>query len=223
MQKYISNYNNPIYREYLDKLEIYYNYKLKILNKGSNDIQYFKEDKDKFELKYNTMELILHKPKYKDIFNEIYELKEQKNKLLIEYNELQYRILNNLNNEKDYKKYQNIVDKLTQFDEKVKNLLDYYMQINTINKNLFNSNQQDIDNLYKDKTELYNKIIKENDSILNRKYINDYLKLFKLNNQLYDKHFKNIDYFILELPKIKENNIKKISNPKKEPEKKKET
>ena len=221
MQKYISNYNDPIYKDYLDKLEIYYNYKLKILKKGSNDNQYFKEDKDKFELKYNTMELVLHKPKYKDIFNEIDELKEEKNKLLIEYNELQYRILNNLNNEKDYKKYQNIVDKLTQFDGKVKDLLDYYMQINAINKNLFNANQKDIDNLHKDKTELYDKIIKENDSILNRKYISDYLKLFKLNNELYNKHFKNIDYFILELPKIKENNIKTISKPKKEPEKKK--
>ena len=77
MEKYINNYNNQVYKDYLNRLQIFYDYKLKILKKPDVEGLYYKEDENKYELKYNNMSLILTKPKYKDVFKEIEKVKDE--------------------------------------------------------------------------------------------------------------------------------------------------
>ena len=47
MEKYINNYNNQVYKDYLNRLQIYYDYKLKILKKPDVEGLYYKEDENK--------------------------------------------------------------------------------------------------------------------------------------------------------------------------------
>jgi|TARA_B110000259_G_scaffold185120_1_gene233504 hypothetical protein len=220
MEEYINNYNSNKYKEYLDKLEIYYDYKIKILQKIENDKQTeglsYNETKDKFTLNYNNMFLEIKKPKYKYIFKEIDEIKETKKKLKVDYKDIKYRILHNLNNEADFKKYQEIVDKLIKLDNEVKELTEYYIKINSIQSNLKINNTNAISNFTKELESLFIKINDENDSILTRKYINDYLEIMKERYNLKNNTYKNIDYIITKLPEIKEQNIKVIDK-KEEP------
>lgn len=219
MDTYIQNYNSDEFKEYLEKLEIFYSYKLKILNKKQKnqniDGLSYNESKDKFELNYNNISLNLTKPKYKNIFEEIDNIKEKKNELKLEYNELQYRILHNLNDEKDYKKYQKIVDELINLDEEVKQLIGYYIKVNTIQKQNERDNKTEIYNKTKELEELFNKINNET------KNINDYLELVKEIRNLKNTNYKTIDYIITELPKVEGNNIKSIVKKEKKEKKKK--
>lgn len=225
MDTYIKNYNSDEFKDYLEKLEIYYNYKIKILNKKQKKQDTegltYNETKDKFEMQYNNMSLELIKPKYKNVFEEIENMKQKKNELKLEYNELQYRIMNNLNSESDYKKYQTIVDELIKLDEEVKQLIEYYIKVNTIQKNLQRNDKNDIENLTKELEDLFNKITLETDSILTKKYIVDYLELVKNKRELKDKNYKTINYIITELPKVKEENIKPLVKKEKKEKKKK--
>ena len=220
MQNYINNYNNSIYKDYLEKLQYLYSYKLKILKKGEDDNRYFKEDSNSVELKYNNMHLLLTKPKYKNIFNEIEALKKEKSELIIEYNNLQYNIIHNLHKEADYKKYQEIINKLKDLDNKVKDYLEYYIKINQSNKNDRIDNFKNRDDIKKKKIELFDNIIKEPDSILHKKYIMDYFEFVNQYYDTYNKYKKDIDFIITDLPKIEEKNIIKKSEAKKEIKKK---
>ncbi len=216
MEKYIHNYNNPVYKEYLDKLQYLYSYKIKILKKDADESRYFKEDENTIELKYNSMHILITKPKYKDIFKEIQLIKEEKNKLLIDYNNLQYKIFHDLNKESDFKKYKDLIDKLKDLDNKVKGYLDYYIKINEINKNEYKENFKNREDIKKKKLELYNDILQEQDSILNKKRIIDYLDFTNQYYNTYNKYQKTIDFVIEKLPEIKENNIikKKVQKEK---------
>lgn len=230
MEEYISNYNSSEYKNYLDKLQIYYDYKVKILkkiekNKDTDGLS-FNETNDKFTLNYNNMYLEITKPKYKHIFDEINKIKKRKNEIKIDYKELQYRILHNLNNEADYKKYQKIVDELISLDNKVKELTEYYIKINSVQNNLEINNKNNINDFTKELEQLFDKINSESDSILTRKYINDYLEIIKERNNLKDNKYKTIDFAITKLPEIKEKNIKSVSKkekPVKKPKKIKKT
>ena len=112
MEKYIHNFNNPVYKEYLDKLQYLYSYKVKILKKEQDESRYFKEDENTIELKYNSMYISITKPKYKNIFHEIELIKAEKKNLLIDYSNLQYKILHDLNKEQDFKTYKELISKL---------------------------------------------------------------------------------------------------------------
>jgi len=207
MEKYIQNFNNPIYKEYLDKLQFVYSYKIKILKKEQDDSRYFKEDAKTIELKYNNMHILITKPKYKNIFHEIELIKAEKKNLLIDYNNLQYKILHDLNKETDFKKYKDLIEKLKQLDDKVKIYLDYYIKINEINKNKYEVNIKNREDIKKKKIELYNDILQEQDSILNKKRIIDYLEFSKQYYNTYNKNENTIDFIIEKLPEIKEDNI----------------
>ncbi len=230
MEEYINNYNSAEYKDYLNKLQIYYDYKVKILKKmeKKKDIDglSYNETNEKFTLKYNNMSLEITKPKYKYIFEEIENIRQEKNKLKVDYKELQYRILHNLNNEADYKKYQKIVDELIKLDNKVKELTEYYIKINSIQSNLETNNKNAINDFTKELESLFAKINDETDSILTRKHINDYLEIMKERHNIKNKTFKQIDYIITKLPEVKEQNIKAIvkkDKPVKKPKKVKKT
>ena len=230
MEEYINNYNSNQYRDYLEKLEIYYDYKVKILKKMEKKNQvddlYFDETIDKFSLKYNNLTLEIHKPEYKFVFEEINKIKEKKKILRTDYKELQYKILHNLNNKTDYEKYKKIVDELIKLDNELKELTEYYIKINYIQSNLEKNNKNNITNFTKELESLFLKINEENDSILTRKYINDYLEIMKERHNIKNKTFKQIDYIITKLPEVTEKNIKKIvkkDKPAKKPKKVKKT
>lgn len=218
MEKYIHNFNNPVYKEYLDKLQYLYSYKVKILKKEQDESRYFKEDENTIELKYNSMYISITKPKYKNIFHEIELIKSEKKNLLIDYSNLQYKILHDLNKEQDFKTYKDLISKLKQLDDKVKGLLDYYIKVNEINKNEYKENIKNREDIKKKKMELYTDILQEQDSILNKKRIMDYLDFVNQYYNTYNKSESTIDFIIEKLPEIKEDNIikKKIKKEKKE-------
>lgn len=218
MEKYIHNFNNPVYKEYLDKLQYLYSYKVKILKKEQDESRYFKEDENTIELKYNSMYISITKPKYKNIFHEIELVKAEKKNLLIDYSNLQYKILHDLNKEQDFKTYKDLISKLKQLDDKVKGFLDYYIKVNEINKNEYKENLKNREDIKKKKMELYTDILQEQDSILNKKRIMDYLEFVNQYYNTYNKNESTIDFIIEKLPEIKEDNIikKKIKKEKKE-------
>lgn len=220
MEKYINNFNNPSYKDYLEKLQLVYSYKLKILKKRADDARYFKENDKTIELKYNSMHILINKPIYKNIFKEIELIKKEKKELLIDYNNLQYKIIHDLNKETDFKKYKEIIEKLKVLDEKVKNYLDYFIKINEINKNEYNNNIRNREDIQKKKKELYNDILTEQDSILNKKRIIDYLDFANQYYNTYNKYHKTYDFIIEKLPEIKETNIIKKTPKKQKTEKK---
>ena len=207
MENYLSNFNNPIYKEYLNKLQYVYSYKLKILKKEQDDSRYFKENIDTIELKYNTMNIVITKPKYKDIFTEIESLKKEKKDLLVDYSNLQYKILHELNNQTDFKNYKDIISKLKDIDTKVKGYLEYYIKVNEMNRNEYKENLKKRNDIKTKKIELYEDILQEQDSILNKKRIIDYLNFGNQYYNTFDKTENVIDYVIVKLPEIKEKNI----------------
>ena len=206
MEKYISNFNDPIYKEYLNKLQYIYSYKVKIL-KEQDETRYYKENAETIELKYNSMHIVITKPKYKDIFKEIELIKKEKKELLVDYNNLQYKILHDLNNQTDFKNYKDTITKLKELDNKVKEYLEYYIKVNEINKNEHKENLKNRNDIKMKKIELYDDILQEQDSILNKKRIMDYLEFVKQYYNTFDKNEKIVDYIIEKLPEVNEKNI----------------
>lgn len=213
MSIYLDNLNSAIYSDYLVKLDLYNNLKKKIFKKGSDETKYYNEDTNNYYVKYNNIELTIQKPIYKNVFNEMNNIKIKKKNLLIDYNNLRYKIIHNLNNKSDFDKYNSIVLELKDYDERLKELIEYYISANKINRNDREKNNNDINKLKEEKNKLYNDILEEKDSLLNKKYINDYLELI---NSYYEKqnyYEKIIDFYIEELPNIEEKNVK-IEKPK---------
>ena len=174
MENYLSNFNDPIYKEYLNKLQYVYSYKVKILKKEQDETRYYKENAETIELKYNSMHIVITKPKYKDIFKEVELIKKEKKELLVDYNNLQYKILHDLNNQTDFKNYKETITKLKELDNKVKEYLEYYIKVNEINKNEHKENLKNRNDIKTKKIELYEDILQEQDSILNKKRNIDY-------------------------------------------------
>ena len=94
-----------------------------------------------------------------------------------------------------------------------------------INKNEKNTNIQNREKKKIEKKELYDKIFIETDSILNKKYIIDYLQSSQEYNNTFELYYShsNIDFYITKLPSIEEKNIieeqtektEKVKKPKK--------
>jgi len=213
MSIYLDNLNSAIYSDYLVKLDLYNNLKKKILKKGSDETKYYNEDTNNYYVKYNNIELTIQKPIYKNVFNEMNNIKIKKKNLLIDYHNLRYKIIHDLNNKSDFDKYNSIVLELKDYDERLKELIEYYINANKINRNEREKNNNEINKLREEKNKLYSDILEEKDSLLNKKYINDYLDLI---NSYYEKqnyYEKTIDFYIEELPNIEEKNVK-IEKPK---------
>lgn len=219
-QTYIDNYNSNDFKEYLELNRKISNYRIKIRNSDKDKNFYFNEDKNNISIKYKKVKLDIKKPIYKSVFNEINKLKNEKKNLLQDYEILKDKIINEINSEKDFTKYDNIIKKLTKIDEDIEDLVEYHNKINSIVKTNLDKN---ISKLNEIKTEIKNinkKFLVVNDDIEKKNLTRDYLKLEKEKQNLEGNYFNHIDYIVYQIPSIKySSNTKKIEEKKKKPDK----
>jgi hypothetical protein len=219
-QTYIDNYNSNNFKEYLELNRKISDYRIKIRNSDKDKNFYFNEDKNNISIKYKKVKLDIKKPIYKSVFNEINKLKNEKKNLLQDYEILKDKIINEINSEKDFTKYDNIIKKLTKIDEDIEDLVEYHNKINSIVKTNLDKN---ISKLNEIKTEIKNinkKFLVVNDDIEKKNLTRDYLKLEKEKKNLEGNYFNHIDYIVYQIPSIKySSNTKKIEENKKKPDK----
>lgn len=222
-KKWISNYNSKEYNEYLKYISIYNIYKNKILkNKKNTKDNSYSEDKDTLQVKYKDNEIIIKKPVYKFIKNELDNCIEEKENLLLKYKILKNKIL--INDDKSViTDYKSIINKLTKIDNKITNIIEYYIKINIDIKNNIKENIKEKNELELKKKELYLNFLNTSSTIDKKIYIETYLDYIKKQNILADNDDYLIDYYIEELPKIIKKNdvlvdevkIKKVKQKKK--------
>ena len=219
-QTYIDNYNSNHFKEYLEINRKISDYRIKIRNSDKDKNFYFNEDKNNISIKYKKVKLDIKKPIYKSVFNEINKLKNEKKKLLQDYEILKDKIINEINYEKDFTKYDNIIKKLTKIDEDIEDLVEYHNKINSIVKTNLDKNRSKLNEI---KTEIKNinkKFLVVNDDIEKKNLTRDYLKLKKEKQNLEGNYFNHIDYIVYQIPSIKySSNTKKIEEKKKKPDK----
>lgn len=219
-QTYIDNYNSNDFKEYLELNRKISDYRIKIRNSDKDKNFYFNEDKNNISIKYKKVKLDIKKPIYKSVFNEINKLKNEKKNLLQDYEILKDKIINEINSEKDFTKYDNIIKKLTKIDEDIEDLVEYHNKINSIVETNLDKN---ISKLNEIKTEIKNinkKFLVVNDDIEKKNLTRDYLKLEKEKQNLEGNYFNHIDYIVYQIPSIKySSNTKKIEEKKKKPDK----
>lgn len=203
--KYLENYNSKDYKNYLVQLKNYKEYKKIIKNlKRNNPNNYYKETENKYILKYGNINIDITRPEYENIFDKIEEYKIIKKELKIDYDYHQYNILHNINDEKDFEKYNNIVIKLKDLDKNITDLIEYYINVNKkINTDKENNNEI-IEKRKKRKAELYEKIGTDGDDVRVEQYINEYLELYNCNIENLENSYNKIDYIIVKKPKINE-------------------
>ena len=213
-QTYIDNYNSNDFKEYLEINRKISDYRIKIRNSDKDKNFYFNEDKNNISIKYKKVKLDIKKPIYKSVFNEINKLKNEKN-LLQDYEILKDKIINEINSEKDFTKYDNIIKKLTKIDEDIEDLVEYHNKINSIVKTNLDKNRSKLNEI---KTEIKNinkKFLVVNDDI-EKNLTRDYLKLKKEKQNLEGNYFNHIDYIVYQIPSIKySSNTKKIEEKRK--------
>lgn len=220
--KYLKNYNSEEYKDYLEQLKKYKEYKLLILNSRSKKTtDYFKEDGNSYILKYKKININLTKPEYKNIFEEIKILKNQKKELRNNYNYYRYSIIHEIAKENDYDKYDKIVKKLKELDNEINSLIEYYITVNIQTKNNIETNKKKIEETTKIKKNLYEKIKSETDDIRMKEYIKEYLELYNCNISNTQNYYNIIEFIIVKKPKINDSvEIDKKVNEKKKLEKK---
>ena len=214
-QTYIDNYNSNDFKEYLEINRKISDYRIKIRNSDKDKNFYFNEDKNNISIKYKKVKLDIKKPIYKSVFNEINKLKNEKKNLLQDYEILKDKIINEINSEKDFTKYDNIIKKLTKIDEDIEDLVEYHNKINSIVKTNLDKNRSKLNEI---KTEIKNinkKFLVVNDDI-EKNLTRDYLKLKKEKQNLEGNYFNHIDYIVYQIPSIKySSNTKKIEEKRK--------
>ena len=219
-QTYIDNYNSNNFKEYLELNRKISDYRIKVRNSDKDKNFYFNEDKNNISIKYKKIKLDIKKPIYKSVFNEINKLKNEKKNLLQDYEILKDKIINEINSEYDFTKYDNIIKKLTKIDEDIEDLVEYHNKINSIVKTNLDKN---ISKLNEIKTEIKNinkKFLVVNDDIEKKNLTRDYLKLEKEKQNLEGNYFNHIDYIVYQIPSIKySSNTKKIEEIKKKSDK----
>lgn len=139
--------------------------------------------------------LQITKPKFMNIFEEIYELYSKKKKLLIEY----YNVYNDIVFAKDNKifkdQYTTIVDSILSIDNRIDKLHLYYEMVN---KN------DDILQKYRNTRNLYNNIYTNLDDDKIPELIKVYKDIHTLYEKIKDKEFmkNSICFYIIKLPEI---------------------
>lgn len=216
---YIDNYHSKENKEYLQLIQSMFGYKTKIINdSNSEDNGYFYTETDnKYHVKYKKFHVKVIKPIYKKIQNEIDNLKEEKKTLLLEYNSLKYNIIHEINTEKDYTTYDNLVKKLLKIDEDIEDLVEYYKKVNITNltdkiksEERIKEINEEIQNL---NDKFKNNIIKDN--IEKKKGFDSYKLLLEEKTNLEKQFFNEIDYIILKKPIIEYLSDKKVEKKKK--------
>lgn len=216
---YIDNYHSKEYNDYLDVINKMFDYKIKIINdKNADKNSYFYNETDKeYHVKYKKFDVKVTKPIYKKINDEINNFKENKKELLFEYNNLKYKIINNINTEKDYTYYDKVIKKLLKIDDDIDGLVEYYKKVNLTNFNDKLKNQARINEINIEIQSLNNKM-KNNiitDDIEKKKGWNSYKNLLEEKSNLLKNYYNEIDYIILEKPKVEYLTSKKIEKKKK--------
>lgn len=219
-QTYIDNYNSNDFKEYLELNRKISDYRIKIRNSDKDKNFYFNEDKDNISIKYKKVKVDIKKPIYKSVFNEINKLKNEKKNLLQDYEILKDKIINEINSEKDFTKYDNIIKKLTKIDEDIEDLVEYHNKINSIVKTNLDKNISKLNEIKSEIKNINKKFLVVNDDIEKKNLTRDYLKLEKEKQNLEGNYFNHIDYIVYQIPSIKySSNTKKIEEIKKKPDK----
>ena len=118
---YIDNYNSKENQEYLDLIPTIYAYKEKLFDNKKEEY-FYKETEKEYHVKYKKFEVKITKPEYELIETKLNKLNLEKINLLFDYNNLKYRIINEINSESDFDKYSKIVEKLVKIDKTIDNL-----------------------------------------------------------------------------------------------------
>tara|TARA_B100000925_G_scaffold288342_1_gene269154 strand:- start:1259 stop:2254 length:996 start_codon:yes stop_codon:yes gene_type:complete len=219
-QTYIDNYNSNDFKEYLELNRKISDYRIKIRNSDKDKNFYFNEDKNNISIKYKKVKVDIKKPIYKSVFNEINKLKNEKKNLLQDYEILKDKIINEINSEKDFTKYDNIIKKLTKIDEDIEDLVEYHNKINSIVKTNLDKNISKLNEIKSEIKNINKKFLVVNDDIEKKNLTRDYLKLEKEKQNLEGNYFNDIDYIVYQIPSIKySSNTKKIEEKKKKPDK----
>lgn len=219
-QTYIDNYNSNDFKEYLELNRKISDYRIKIRNSDKDKNFYFNEDKDNISIKYKKVKVDIKKPIYKSVFNEINKLKNEKKNLLQDYEILKDKIINEINSEKDFTKYDNIIKKLTKIDQDIEDLVEYHNKINSIVKTNLDKNISKLNEIKSEIKNINKKFLVVNDDIEKKNLTRDYLKLEKEKQNLEGNYFNHIDYIVYQIPSIKySSNTKKIEEIKKKPDK----
>lgn len=219
-QTYIDNYNSNDFKEYLELNRKISDYRIKIRNSDKDKNFYFNEDKNNISIKYKKVKVDIKKPIYKSVFNEINKLKNEKKYLLQDYEILKDKIINEINSEKDFTKYDNIIKKLTKIDEEIEDLVEYHNKINSIVKTNLDKNISKLNEIKSEIKNINKKFLVVNDDIEKKNLTRDYLKLEKEKQNLEGNYFNHIDYIVYQIPSIKySSNTKKIEEIKKKSDK----
>ena len=219
-QTYIDNYNSNDFKEYLELNRKISDYRIKIRNSDKDKNFYFNEDKNNISIKYKKVKVDIKKPIYKSVFNEINKLKNEKKNLLQDYEILKDKIINEINSEKDFTKYDNIIKKLTKIDEEIEDLVEYHNKINSIVKTNLDKNISKLNEIKSEIKNINKKFLVVNDDIEKKNLTRDYLKLEKEKQNLEGNYFNHIDYIVYQIPSIKySSNTKKIEEIKKKSDK----
>ena len=205
-KKYIDNYNSKENKDYLNIINTIFEYKNKIINDDkAEDSGYFYNENDKeYHIKYKKFEVKVTKPIYKKVQDEINNLKNDKKKLLLDYNNLKYKIINEINVEKDYEKYDKIIKRLVNIDESIEDLVEYYKKVNLTNLTDKLKNENKIKEI-NEKIQNLNEKFKNNvlkDDIDKTKSRDIYKKLLEDKNNLKKNYYNEVDYILLEKPKV---------------------
>ena len=217
---YIDNFNSKIYKEYLELINTIQDFKTKILNdvKAEDKGYFYKEDKDEIHVKFKKNEIKITKPVYKNIEDELIKLKNEKKEEMFLYENLKYNIVHELNSEQDYKKYDKVVNKLLKIDKDIEDLIEYYKKVNlttSINKA---KNQDEINEINEIIVSLNKKFKNDvfKDDIEKKKSLEIYKKNLEKKRKIEKNYYNEINYIIIEKPKINYLNNEKIKKKKKE-------
>jgi hypothetical protein len=221
---YIENYNSKEYNEYLNLIPTLYEYKNIIANDSKSKTKGFSynETHKEYNVKYKKFDVNVIKPIYIKIDDKIKILKDEKKIFIFEYNNLKYKIINQLNTESDFEKYDKVMQKLLKIDENIDDLIEYYKKVNLINLTQQNKNNEKIKE-FNEQLNSLNKKFKNDvfkDDIEKNKSSSIYKKIVNEKNELGKNYYNVINYIIIEKPKIKYLNksnkiIKKEDTPKK--------
>ena len=200
---HIDNYSSKENQEYLNLIPELYNYKEK-LKDNKKEEYFYKETEKEYHVKYKKFEVKITKPKYELIETKLEKLNKEKIKLLFDYNNLKYRIINEINNESDFQKYSKTIDRLVEIDDTIDKLHEYYKKVNNMNMIKLSKNTEELneinDNINELNIKFKNHIFK--DDIEKRKAIDIYKKLLIEKKNISEKYYNEINYILLKKPVI---------------------
>lgn len=219
---YIDNYNSKENQEYLDLIPTIYGYKEKLLDNKKEEY-FYRETEKEYHVKYKKFEVKITKPEYQLIETKLNELNNEKIKLLFDYNNLKYRIINEINSESDFDKYSKVVDRLVKIDDTLDNLHEYYKKVNIKNITNHSKNEDKLKNINEKIDELNIKFKNDifKDDIEKRKAIDIYKKLLDEKKDIRKNYYNEVNYILLKKPVIKYITKEKIEKIEKKPKKSK--